>query len=85
MNIVTFLLAMVGKRSGAIVQQLLYNILLDLVRGDVKATVSRAGACSIPGEALAQFVTGALFRFLTWWLKGKMRLSVEEVNTLFGG
>jgi hypothetical protein len=34
-------------------------------------------------EALAQFITGALFGLLRWWLNGKMRLSVEEVNTLF--
>jgi AcrR family transcriptional regulator len=76
-------LAMSGKRSHAIVQQLLYRILLDLVRDDVKATVSRGHANSVPAEALAQFITGALFGLLMWWLNGKMRLSVEEVNTLF--
>ena len=76
-------LAMAGKRSHAIVQQLLYRILLDLVRDDVKATVSRVRANSVPVEALAQFITGALFGLLMWWLNGKMRLSVEEVNTLF--
>jgi len=76
-------LAMAGKRSQAIVQQLLYRILLDLVRDDVKATVSRVRASSVPVEALAQFITGALFGLLMWWLNGKMRLSVEEVNTLF--
>jgi AcrR family transcriptional regulator len=76
-------LAMAGKRSHAIVQQLLYRILLDLVREDVKATVSRVRANSVPVEALAQFITGALFGLLMWWLNGKMRLSVEEVNTLF--
>jgi AcrR family transcriptional regulator len=76
-------LAMAGKRSQAIVQQLLYRILLDLVRDDVKGTVSRVRANSVPVEALAQFITGALFGLLMWWLNGKMRLSVEEVNTLF--
>jgi AcrR family transcriptional regulator len=76
-------LVMAGKRSQAMVQQLLYSILLDLVRDDVKATVSRVHANSVPVEALAQFITGALFGVLIWWLNGKMRLSVEEVNTLF--
>jgi AcrR family transcriptional regulator len=76
-------LAMAGKRSHAIVQQLLYRILLDLVRDDVKATVSRVRANSVPVEALAQFITGALFGLLMWWLNAKMRLPVEEVNTLF--
>jgi hypothetical protein len=74
---------MAGKRSHAIVQQLLYRILLDLVRDDVKATVSRVRANSVPVEALAQFITGALFGLLMWWLNAKMRLPVEEVNTLF--
>jgi len=76
-------LAMAGKRSHAAVQQLLFKILLELVRDDLKATVSRNPASSIPVEALAQFVTGALFGLLMWWLNEKMRLSVEEVNTLF--
>ena len=60
-----------------------HRILLDLVRDDVKGTVSRVRANSVPVEALAQFITGALFGLLMWWLNGKMRLSVEEVNTLF--
>jgi len=76
-------LAMAGKRSHALVQQLLYKILLDLVRDDLKATVWRDRPNSVPVEALAQFITGALFGLLMWWLNGKMRLSVEEVNTLF--
>jgi AcrR family transcriptional regulator len=74
--------AMVGKRSGAVVQRLLHKLLVDLVREDVKATVSRpAGA--VPSEALVQFISGALFGVLMWWLTGKMRLSVVEINALF--
>ena len=75
--------AMVGRRSHAIVQQLLFKILLDLIRNDLQATVPRVRARSIQVEALAQFITGALFGLMTWWLGGKMRISVEEVNTLF--
>jgi AcrR family transcriptional regulator len=75
--------AMVGKRSGAVVQRLLHNVLLDLVRNDLKATVQRYDPGSVPVEAQAQFIAGALFGLLIWWLNGKKRLSVEEVNTLF--
>jgi len=74
--------AMVGKQSGAIVQQILHNMLLDLVRQDTKAA-ARDEAGSLPSETTVQFVAGGLFGLLIWWLKGKMRLSVEEVNTLF--
>jgi AcrR family transcriptional regulator len=75
--------AMVGKRSGAAVQRLLHKSLVDLIRDDVKATVARADNRSVPSEALVQFIAGALFGLLMWWLEGTPRLSVGEVNTLF--
>jgi AcrR family transcriptional regulator len=74
--------AMVGKRSGATVQRLLHKLLVDLVRDDVKATVVRTES-AIPNEALVQFIAGALFGLLMWWLGGRTRLSVAEVNALF--
>jgi hypothetical protein len=30
-----------------------------------------------------QFVAGGLFGLMMWWLGGKRRLSVEEVDALF--
>lgn len=32
---------------------------------------------------VVQFVAGSLFGLVMWWADGKMRLSVEEVNTFF--
>ncbi len=75
--------AMVGKPSGAVVEQLLHKILLDLVRDDVKATAPRSDSGSLPVETVARFIAGGLFGLLNWWLNGKMRLSVEEVNRVF--
>jgi AcrR family transcriptional regulator len=75
--------AMVGKRSGASVQRLLHKLVLDLVREDVKETVAGTEKNVVPTEALVQFIAGALFGLLMWWLDGKMRLSVDEVNALF--
>ena len=75
--------AMVGKHSGAMIQHLVHKLLVDLVRDDAKAMVSRGSSNSIPTEAVVQFVAGGLFGLLGWWLDGKMRLSVEELNTLF--
>lgn len=74
--------AMAGKDGGAVVQRLWHKILLDLVRQDVKTILPRDDT-SIPADALVQFLVGALFGLLMWWLDGKMRLSVEEVNELF--
>jgi len=75
--------AMVGKRSGAMVQQLLQKIVVDLVRDDLKAMVGRRDDRSAPAEALVQFVTGGFFGLAMLWATGKLPLSVEEVNALF--
>lgn len=75
--------SMVGKQSGAVVQRLLHKMLVDLVRDDLKAMTSGSATGSTPAEAVVQFVAGGLFGLLMWWADGKMRLSVEEVNTLF--
>jgi AcrR family transcriptional regulator len=74
--------AMVGKRSGAAVQRLLHKLLVDLIRADVKGAVTRKDG-AVSAEALVHFIAGALFGLLMWWLDGKMRLSVAEVNALF--
>jgi AcrR family transcriptional regulator len=75
--------AMVGKRSGAMIQQLVHKLLVDLVRDDVRATVSGNKDDLKRTEALVQFLAGGLFGLLGWWLDSTKRLSVEEVNTLF--
>jgi AcrR family transcriptional regulator len=74
---------MVGKESGATVQRLLHKLLVDLIREDIKATIPRGNGGSVPTEALVQFVGGGLFGLLMWWLEGKIRLSVEDVNATF--
>ncbi len=74
--------AMVGKDSGAVVQHVIRKLIVDLVREDVRTT-PRAADSAVPTEARVQFIAGALFGVLTWWLDGEMRLSVEKVNALF--
>lgn len=75
--------AMVGKRSGALVQQLLQKIVVDLVRDDLKAMMGRREERSAPTEAIVQFVTGGFFGLAMLWASGKLPLSVEAVNALF--
>lgn len=74
--------AMAGKQSGAVIQQVLHKMLVDLVRDDVKA-VDAPGDSSIPDEALIQLIAGSLFGLLMWWMDGESRMGVEEVDTLF--
>jgi AcrR family transcriptional regulator len=75
--------AMVGRRSGAIVQRLLERVLVELVREDVKRTRERVNSSTVHTEALVHFIAGALVGVLMWWLDGRMRLSVDEVNAYF--
>lgn len=79
----TLFRAMVGRSSGAAVQRMIHKLLLDLVRDDVKALAPQEDSTSVPTEALVQFLAGSFFGLLMWWLNGTMRLSVEEVNSLF--
>jgi AcrR family transcriptional regulator len=75
--------AMVGKRGGAVIQHALRNLLVQLVREDVKAMVSEGRKDLVPAEATVHFIAGGLFGLLMWWLNGKMRISVEEANRIF--
>jgi AcrR family transcriptional regulator len=75
--------AMVGKRGGAVIQHVLRKLLVGLVREDVKSTVPKEGTGAVPPEAIVQFLANGLFGLLVWWLNGRMRLSVEEVNGIF--
>ncbi len=74
---------MVGKRSGALVQQLLQKIVVDLVRDDIEAMGRRRDKRSERAEAVVQFVTGGFFGLAMLWATGKLGLSVDEVNALF--
>jgi AcrR family transcriptional regulator len=75
--------AMVGQRSGAIVQRLLHKLVVELVREDVKRMDVRVDGSTVHAEALVHFIAGALVGVLMWWLDGRMRLSVDEANACF--
>ncbi len=75
--------AMAGKRSGAVVQNVLRKLVIDLVRDDIKAMVARSTAHPTATDAVVEFIAGGPFGVMMWWLGGKARLSVEELNALF--
>lgn len=74
--------AMLGKRSGSVIQQLFHRMLIELVREEVKAQ-SPKGDSSTPTETITQYIAGGLFGVVIWWVDGRMRLSVEDVDALF--
>jgi AcrR family transcriptional regulator len=75
--------AMVGRRSGAIVQRLLHKLVVELVREDVKRMDVRVEGSTAHAEALVHFIAGALVGVLMWWLDGRMRLSIDDVDAHF--
>jgi AcrR family transcriptional regulator len=75
--------AMVGKRSGAVVQRLFQKILLDLVREDLRAVGSSAELRSATAEASAQYVAGGLWGLVSWWVDAKKGPGVEEMDAIF--
>ena len=78
-----FFPAMVGKRGGAVLQHVLRRLLVALVREDVQAMSSEGGTGTVPPEAAVQFLANGLFGLLVWWLNGRMRLSVKEMDGIF--
>jgi hypothetical protein len=76
---------MVSKRGGALIQHLLRNLLVKVVREDVRDVAAQGGAKPVPEEAVVQFIAGGLFGLMMWWLGRKRRLSVEDVESLFRG
>ena len=74
--------AMVSNRGGAFIQHLLRNLLVKVIREDVREA-AKGTARPVPEEAIVQFIAGGLFGLMMWWLGGKKRLSVIEVETLF--
>jgi len=75
--------AMIGKQSGAVVRRVLHKLLVDLVREEGRATGVRREARAVITDAVAQYIAGGLFGLLMWWLEGRPRLAVAEVDALF--
>ena len=72
--------AMVNDQTVGLLQRVFHRMIVDLVRGDVKATLLRGRSGSVPPEAVVQFVAGGLYGLLMWWLEARVRPSAEEVN-----
>jgi AcrR family transcriptional regulator len=75
--------AVVGKQSAHILQRHFQRMQVELVREEVKAMASASSSNAVLLEAVIQYVASALFGLLAWWIDGKRRMTVDEVNDLF--
>ena len=74
--------AIVGRESGVIVERKMRRMLADLVREDLKSHKS-AGQNTVSIDLAVQYVVGALWSVLTWWMDYRVPLSPEEMNSIF--
>jgi len=75
--------ALVGGRGGAVVLGSIRQILSDLVRAELAATVDKKSQDVIPRELVVQYVVGAYMAVLTWWLDGGAKLPAQRVDAMF--
>lgn len=71
--------AVIGKRSGLVVQRRFRQLLIKLVEEDLAASGITAARC----EAGAHYIAGTLFELLTWWIDSRSALAPCELETVF--
>ena len=65
--------ALVGKRSSQVAQTRFLQLVVELTREDL------AGMA----ETTVQYVAGAFFQLLIWWVDSRSPLSPEEIDAIF--
>ena len=75
--------ALVGGRGGTVALGSIRQILSDLVRDELAATLDKNSADVIPRELVVQYVVGAYMAVLTWWLDGGAKLPPQRMDAMF--
>ncbi len=75
--------ALVGGRGGAIALGAIRQILSDLIRNELAATVDKKSADVIPRELVVQYVVGSFMAVMTWWLDGGVKLPPQRIDVMF--
>lgn len=75
--------ALVGGPGGSISLGGIRQILSDLVRNELAATVAKNSEDVIPRELVVQYVVGAYMAVLTWWLDGGAALPPQRIDAMF--
>jgi AcrR family transcriptional regulator len=70
--------AIVGRRSGMMVQHRMRLLVQKLLRADLAA-----GTTPVPLEAAVHFLAGAFLAHVAWWLDHQARLSPAEAEQIF--
>jgi AcrR family transcriptional regulator len=73
----------VGGRGGTVSLGQIRQILSDLVRNELAATVGKNSADIVPRELVVQYVVGAFIAVMTWWLDGGAKLPPKRIDAIF--
>lgn len=79
MGLTRVVFAIVGKRSGNIVQVRFRQMVVDLFSEDL----SPLALPKAQHDATVRYVAGALVELLIWWVEGRSPLSPRELAALF--
>lgn len=75
--------AMVGRQSGALVQQLMKEMFGKLLKREFEANPVCSALSPTQQDLLIQYVVSSLLSLLTWWLDQKMPFSAEKMDETF--
>ena len=75
--------ALVGGRGGTVSLGTIRQILSDLVRSELAATVDKKFVDVIPRELAVRYIVGAFMAVMTWWLDGGAKLPPERIDAMF--
>ena len=71
--------ALIGRRSGHVVQARFREMVLQLAEDDL----SRLVAARWQRDATAHYIAGALVELLAWWVEGRCVRSADQIEHLF--
>jgi len=71
--------ALIGRRSGQVVQMRFREMVLQLAEEDL----SRLVAARWQRDASAHYIAGALVELLAWWVEGRCACTADQIERLF--
>jgi AcrR family transcriptional regulator len=78
-----FCRALLGPRSGAIVEPHVQRILADLVREELAACVRAGAVLAVPLDVVVQYTVSAFLGLLRWWMDQPAPCAAEEIDRQF--
>lgn len=73
---------LIGNRGGTIALDAIRGMLSDVVRREL-ASSGKGAKEAVPREFVVRYIVGAFMGVVTWWLEGRCRLPIDQVDAMF--